>query len=221
MIKLVVFDWNGTLLADTQAVLEGVERELAVLGHPPMTMGEFRTYYDMPITKLYQHFGISEEELRAKSAETAAAFHGFYEPRVAKARTRTGAKQVLETLAKEKISMVILSNHTVEGIYLQLARLKLTNFFEAVLANEIVGAAYFKGKQDRLDDYLKLHKLLPKEVVIVGDTIEEIKIGKRLGLKTVAITGGYNSTKRLKASKPDVLIHKLRDLIDVSEGLNG
>jgi phosphoglycolate phosphatase len=53
------------------------------------------------------------------------------------------------------------------------------------------------------------------EVIIIGDSPEEIEVGKAAGIKTVAITGGYYSTARLKASKPDFLISNLKELIGI------
>jgi phosphoglycolate phosphatase len=212
MIKLVVFDWNGTLLADTQAVVEGANKEFAVVNIPPITIKQFRENYKVPLTDYYQELGVTSEMHKANSAEMAKAFHGYYEPRVARARTRTGTKETLTKLKKDKIGCVILSNHTMEGIYLQLERLKLTDYFEAVLANEVIGAAHFKGKKDRLVEYLKANKIKNKQTVIVGDTVEEVNIGRELGLYTVAITGGHCSTSRLKAVEPDFLINNIKEL---------
>jgi len=75
------------------------------------------------------------------------------------------------------------------------------------------------GKTARLETYLASSHVQPHEAFIIGDTGEEITIGKQLGLKTVAITGGMYSTKRLKAAKPDVLISSLHDLMDSLEDL--
>jgi len=38
MIKLVSFDWNGTILADTYAVLESDNEVLKALGKKPITL---------------------------------------------------------------------------------------------------------------------------------------------------------------------------------------
>ena len=68
--------------------------------------------------------------------------------------------------------------------------------------------------------YIKQNKFKPNEVISVGDTEEEIEIGKKYGYHTVAITGGFNSTGRLKKHKPDFLIHNMKDLIGIIKKLN-
>lgn len=221
MIKLVVFDWNGTLFDDTKIVLEAVNAsEVKVLGIPPLTLERYRETYDAPLHRFYENLGISRETFDAKSAEIAAKFHPIYEPLAAHARTRPGTKKTLETLRKKGISCVILSNHTVEGIYLQISRLKLVDLFDAVLANGGTEEMHHTSKQHRLESYLEENDIAPSETIIVGDTVEEIRIGHNLGLRTISITGGNNSEKRLHAAQPTAIIHTVSELNDLMEELS-
>ncbi len=218
MITLVVFDWNGTLFDDTQIVLKAMnESEAKILGIPPLTLERYRETYDAPLHRFYENLGISREIFDAKSAEIAATFHPIYEPLAARARTRPGTKKTLQTLKNSGIPSVILSNHTVEGIYLQLSRLQLEEQFDAVLANGGTEEMHHTSKQHRLERYLEEHSINPSEVIIVGDTVEEIRIGRNLGLRTVSITGGNNSETRLKDAQPDAIIQAVPELIDVME----
>lgn len=219
MIKLVVFDWNGTLLADSHATAIAANKQLEKLGRPLITLQFLREHFEIPLTKIWVKLGISNAELKANHQEIATVFHSFYEPLAARARTRQGTRILLEYLHKNSIRSVVLSNHTMEGIYLQLDRLKLSHFFDTVLANDNISTAYFNGKEPRLHDYLLANRYKTSETVIIGDTTEEVAIGRNLGLITVAITDGYNSNKRLKAAKPDFLIHKLTDLMPILDQL--
>jgi phosphoglycolate phosphatase len=215
MIKLVVFDWNGTLFSDTTAALVGVNARLKYLGHDPITMKHYKEIFEIPATKTYEKLGLDSDKTELEAKAHSEAFHTAYEKRAVNVRTRSGTRELLQYLNNSNIQSIILSNHTKQGIDFQLKRLKLSMYFEDVLANQDIWSSNFKGKNDRLVDYLKDANLKPKEILIIGDSAEEVIIGKSLGLHTVAITGGFVSTKRLKESNPDVLIHNLRDLIDV------
>ena len=72
-----------------------------------------------------------------------------------------------------------------------------------------------RSKKDKLKAFIKAHNFLPTETLIIGDTIEEIEIGKELGIITIAITQGNTSTPRLKTAKPDYLISDLKQVIDI------
>jgi len=215
MIKLVVFDWNGTLFSDTTAALVGVNARLEYFGHGPITMKHYKEIFEIPATKTYEKLGLDSDKTVAEAKEHSEAFHTAYEKRAVNVRTRSGTRELLQYLNDSEIQSIILSSHTQQGIDFQLKRPKLSKYFECVLANQDIWSSSFKGKKDRLIDYLSGVSFRPKEMLIIGDSAEEVTIGKALGLHTVAITGGFVSTKRLKESNPDVLINNLRDLIDV------
>lgn len=72
-----------------------------------------------------------------------------------------------------------------------------------------------RSKLEKLRNYMQDNKLSKEEVLIVGDSLEEIEIGKELGIRTVAVTDGFCSTKRLKAAKPDYLINSLKEIVKI------
>jgi len=84
-----------------------------------------------------------------------------------------------------------------------------------------IALLYFKrSKGDKLKDYLKTNNVKPSEILVVGDTVEEIEIARELGAISVAITNGYNSTKRLKSKKPDYLLNDLRKIEGIITNIN-
>lgn len=221
MIKLVAFDWNGTLFADTKASLDADNNSLKLLGIKPVSLFVFQSKFEVPVVDYYVNLGLKRDQLLKKSKQIEHIFHKYYEKRVSKIRTRRNTKKLLSFLKKNKIKSIIFSNHTVDGISIQLKRLKIGSYFSKVLANSELDAA-FKGvrKEKNLRDYVKLSGFKPKEILVIGDTTEEIEIGKNLGVITVAITDGYYSTPRLKAAKPDYLIGNLSQIIPIIERLS-
>lgn len=221
MIKLVAFDWNGTIFADTFAIYESNNESFKLLNIKPISFKTFQKYYDVPIKKFFMALGASEEDLDKKSSQIANAFHSQYELRVAKVRSRAYAKNLLDYLSKNNITAVIFSNHIIEPIKKQLRRLKLDGYFSGIIANShLESALRGRSKKDKLKSYIADKALLPSEVLIVGDTVEEIEIGKELNITTVAITHGNCSTVRLKAAEPDYLISSLKQLRDIIKKIN-
>lgn len=217
-IKLVVWDWNGTLFDDTQAVVIAANKsEVPALGLKPITVEQMRESYEVPIIRAYENLGVDPAVFTARSAEIAPIFHKIYEPLAAKARTRIGARETLRTLHRAGYTSIILSNHTVEGIYFQLTRLDLGEYFEDVLANDSLGSAHHNGKQHRLEAYLEKNAYEPSRVVIVGDTLEEIRIGSSLGIRTISVGGGICSTSRLEKAKPDYLVSSVKQVVNIVE----
>jgi len=219
MVKLVVFDWNGVLIADAQADADAVSHVLESFGRKPITLKRFRDIFEIPARNTYLRAGFSEDELDRDGKKMSDMFHEYYEPRIAHVRTRNGARQLLEWLSERNVKCVILSNHTTEGIEAQLNRLSIRSFFSTILANDKYTAMKGQNKLEKLAQFLKKSSYNKKDVLIIGDSPEETSVGKKLGIHSVAITGGYVSTRRLREAKPDYLIHKLTDMIDIVKKL--
>src|SRR3989344_2796732 len=211
MIKLVAFDWNGTIFSDALACVQSVNEVLKLFMLKPVSLKTFQEHFDVPVSNTYLGLGILPEQLKKRSEEVVKTFHTNYEIRASGVRTRAYAKELLKWLIEHKIEAVIFSNHIDEPIKKQLNRLKIQNYFSAVLANSDLNAS-LKGrnKKEKLRDYISLNNFYPNETLVIGDTIEEVEISKEIEAISIAITHGFCSIKRLKAAKPDYLINNLK-----------
>ena len=216
MIKLVVFDWNGTLIADTLACCEANNYILKHYGGKKVSLKVYKETNIIPAIDFYVDHGCDRLYLIQESKKIGEVFHKYYEDRALKIRTRKNAHKLLKWLFDHKIESLILSNHTVSGIEKHFDRLKIKKYISGIIANQDLDASIIgRNKGEKLKIYLKKRKLKKEEVMIIGDSPEEVEIGKQIGIKTVAITNGYYSTNRLVKSKPDYLISNLEALIKI------
>ncbi len=221
MIKLVAFDWNGTILSDTVACLVGDDAALVALGYKPISLKKFQETFEIPLVHFYKKIGVNPKIPKAKFEKSETIFHATYEARAANSRTRAGTRDLLKWLKEHNIPSVIFSNHIDYQIVKHLKRLRIENYFDTVIGNEQTYQVLFKrSKGDKLKDYLKTNNVKPSEILVVGDTVEEIEIARELGAISVAITNGYNSTKRLKSKKPDYLLNDLRKIEGIITNIN-
>lgn len=220
MIKTVIFDWNGTLIADTIPCMAADNHVIKTFGGKPVNLPEYRNTIIIPSMTFYLLHGCNQSEMENNPQKIGKTFHSFYEPRVKNVRTRKGAKKLLNYLKKNHINSIILSNHTTCGIEKQLKRLNLEKFFTDLLANSALDTSMKKrNKKEKLADYLQQKNLKPQETIIIGDSPEEVEIGKSLGVKTISITDGYYSTLRLKNTHPDYIVNNLSSIINIIKNI--
>jgi phosphoglycolate phosphatase-like HAD superfamily hydrolase len=219
MIKLVAFDWNGTLLSDTASAWKAGNELFEIYKLRHISLKEFRDTFTIPIREMWRALGFPTNVDFLKQSEI---YHKLYEKQAAKARTRAGVKEALSWLNKKHIIRMIYSNHIAPDIVKQLLRLQIFEYFDEVLARPAGDHSHVnnRSKDQKLFEYCKRNNFKPHEVLTIGDSEEEIEIGKKFGYYTVAITGGYCSTGRLKKHKPDFLIHNLRELNSIVNKLN-
>ncbi len=214
MIKLFLWDFNGVIIADAK---DCYEADLAIVLHfggRHFSFKEWQRAIIIPSDAFYASMGCPLEELHKRGQEVGYVFDKIYEPRVKLCRTRKGLRETLLFLRSQKIGSVICSNHTVSGIEALLRRFKLITQFSAILANDSISTSMFKAtKSERIKKHLAKLNLKPHEVMIVGDSPEEVKIGKHEGFITVGAMGGYYDDARIKLSKPDHYINRISELI--------
>lgn len=221
MIKLVAFDWNGTILADVIACLKADDAARKTLGHKPISLKKFRETFEIPVLNFYAKLGLDVKNSPEKFESSEDIFHSTYDKLSAKAKTRLGTRKLLKYLEKNKIPAIIFSNHITNHINWHLKRLGLEKHFRHIIANEKIGAALIKrAKGEKLKSYLKENKIPGDEILIIGDTTEEIEIAREMGAVCCAVKSGYSTTARLKTAKPDYLLHDLREIEEIIAKLN-
>ncbi len=223
MIKLIAFDWNGTLLEDVKIARRASELSLQDLGiQRNISMREFQATFTIPISTYWANLGLDPAYFKKYSDKIDRAYINRSEPQEQKCRTRTGARDVLRWLEKNTITSVIYSNHIIPLIEKALLRFKLRGLVDDILARPFHNGSQHKkrSKDQLLLAYVRSKRLKPEEVLTIGDTEEEIEIGKKFGYATVGLTGGWNSAARLKKHSPDFIIHSLKELIPIIKKLN-
>ncbi|MBX4191563.1 MAG: HAD family hydrolase [Candidatus Doudnabacteria bacterium] len=216
MIKLVAFDWNGTILSDTNPVLRAENAVRDEFGLKDTNLKEFQDQYDIPIKKYWLAAGFDEAQFDRESDRIQKIFLDHYEPLEKICRTRSGVREIFEWLRSNAITICIFSNHPEGHIVKQSERLNLRDYLHTILGRDTSNSHMHKrSKGDKLHKFVTEQKLQPQEVLTVGDTTEEIDIAKTYGYTSVAITAGYQSVKRLKSAKPDFIINNLINLKEI------
>lgn len=212
----LVYDWNGTLLDDFEAVVDTLNIILRKYNRPEIKHEAFRELCLYPFPILYGRLGFNEDEIEILCNEGNCVFHDKYELLAANTPLRKGAMELLEFSKKNKIQNLILSNHMVDAIGVQLERLKIKDYFSKVLAFASRESQYKDiSKGERLRLYLKENNINPETTLIIGDSEEECEIARDLHLVSVAITGGTISEQRLRAANPDHIIHDFYELLPI------
>src|ERR1700722_17275063 len=71
----IMFDWNSTLLDDTDITHACTNRLLAMEGHKPVSIDVFRSCYHIPFDQFYRNLGLNETEIERLMKMENSAFH--------------------------------------------------------------------------------------------------------------------------------------------------
>ncbi len=205
MIKLVIFDLDGTLVNAYPAVSRSVNYTLRTLGLAPRSPAEIKRSVGGGDRRLMAHF--TGDFLAAKALEIYRPHH----VRALKSRGGVkflpGALPLLKRLKARGYKLAIASNRPTRFTRIILKGLGVLPLFKVVLCAD--RAPRPKPYPDILQAILRRLKVRPQEALYVGDMTIDVTCGRRAGIRTVAVTTGSSSKKELKDLKPWKIIDKM------------
>ncbi|BDU71001.1 HAD family hydrolase [Mesoterricola silvestris] len=197
-MKLVIWDFDGTL-ADTRPIIEaGMDHALRLMGLPGTVREEWLKCVGLPleegITRTFGPMGRSVEEVLPiyRSYDYTANEHLI--------RGFEGMGAILEELHGRGVRQAIASSKRTLPLVRQVAALGWTRFFEAVVTPDDVARA----KPDPESILLILDRLgvPPGDAVMVGDTPFDLDMATGAGVRSVAVGHGFYGEADLAASGP-------------------
>jgi phosphoglycolate phosphatase len=215
--KFVVFDWNGTLIDDADANLAGCNACLTQFGKEPITLERYRDTMDFPVIHAYVRNGIDPDEYLAKFQEIGISFLDTYKKAAKTAPLRRGAKELLDWMLDRNMTLMVLSNFLQHELELQMTERDVLQYFRHINGNIAFNELEHTRttKLERLKAVMDEHGYAPEETVIIGDSLEEPDLARKLGLTAVSVTWGCLSKERLEKGGGDHLIDELEQLREI------
>jgi phosphoglycolate phosphatase len=205
MIKLIIFDLDGTLVNAYPAVSQSVNYTLNALGFAPRTHAEIKRSVGGGDRKLMVHF-VGEE-----LADRAIAIYRPHHTRALAVKGAVkllpGALGTLKYLKGKGYKIAIASNRPTKFTRIILKVLGILAFFDIVLCADRADRP--KPYPDMLLAIVKRLRFEKNEVLYVGDMTIDINCGHRAGIPVVAVSTGSSSKKELKDLKPWGFIDKM------------
>lgn len=218
-IKLIAFDLDGTLLDSVPDLAVAADQAVQALGYPGVSEEKVRDYVgngaDVLVGRaLSQSMTIDPElgsELLVKAREL---FDDFYDKSGHKlSHLYPAVKETLSELQQAGFTLVLVTNKPSKFVPEILDQHGIDKFFVDVLG----GDAFPEKKPNpvALNWLMEKHNCQPQEMLMVGDSKNDILAAKNAGCYSFGLTYGYNHGEPISVSKPDFVADIIADLVDV------
>jgi phosphoglycolate phosphatase len=208
-IKLIVFDFDGTL-ADTRELMLRIIKKHLLAFEISLSKDLIRFFGNTPLDHYLALAGVASDLIRS----VCAGIHDDFSKEYHKIKPCKN----LHTIKAISLKKVILTNNVTFFVEKALNFLK-SNFFEGVY-----GADKFdhKNKVWMINKLRKKYDLEKSEVVYVGDKDIDVDVARGAGVYSVVISNksSWSPRKDVIKKKPDYLLTDLSKLAGVIDQIN-
>jgi len=190
MYKTIIWDWNGTLADDAEASLLSVNDMLERRGMPKITMAQYYSYLDTPISRFYEHlFDLRELPMSEITVEFQAGYARYF------TSLQPGAEELVWSFHRAGVRQIILTSGNQEIIERDLRRFQIRDAFDEVLGADDLLA---EGKIARGLRWVSGQSGPRDELVLVGDSLHDFETAKAMGVPCILAAIGHQSYEDLR-----------------------
>lgn len=204
-ITTLLFDWDGTLVDSAQLGLNAFEKSFTALGHV-FDLELYCSVYSPNWYKVYEALGLPKE----KWQQADELWNQHYGEQTV--QPIAGAQQIVRDLKRKGYRLGIVSSGTECRVVREVNQLGLEDIFEVVVCNEQMQNK--KPDPEGLETAMRALGCLSAESCYVGDSPEDIEMGKRAGMLTVGVRSTYPTSWKLESHAPDIFLKSLTELPD-------
>ncbi|MFE6871468.1 HAD family hydrolase [Kitasatospora sp. NPDC057692] len=192
----IVWDWNGTLFHDMEAVLGASNAAFATIGVGPMTLQEYREQYEIPIPRFYQRL-LGRMPSDAEWQRLDDAFHDRYRLLSPACGLTDGARELLDGWRAAGRSQSLLSMYEHDRLLPVVEGFGLTGQFLRVDGRS--GPAGGQKAEHLVRHLAALGEQVdPGRTVLIGDAADDALAALNAGAHAVLYTGGSHTREKLE-----------------------
>ena len=192
----VVWDWNGTLFDDVEAVVDATSEIFAPYGLGPFGIDDFRAFYTRPIWVAYERL-LGRKLEDGEWERLDGAWHDSYHRLMARCGLAVDARPTIDVLAAAGHSQSLLSMWRHEQLVPTVTRLGLADAFRRV--DGLVLPEQAGGhKAGLLTRHLARLGVDAANVLLIGDSADDAIAARQAGARAVLYTGGMTGRADLE-----------------------
>ncbi|NTW13680.1 MAG: HAD-IA family hydrolase [Candidatus Moranbacteria bacterium] len=199
--KCIIFDLDGTIVDSMPILRSFVEHEGLLLDERDIS-----ALRDLPAGEALGRLGIGMWKL----PYFAWRFRGYFRESLPKAVLISGIEEAVRRLYDEGHTLGVLTTNSRSNAIAVLERGGIGSRFSFVKSERNTF-----GKSKALRRIVNGYAMKPETVWYVGDEVRDMVAAREAGLRSLAVTWGFNSEKALRAANPDEIISRPDDLESV------
>lgn len=207
-VKVVVFDWDGTLVDSVEHIADSLHQASTELGYPALAREAYRDIIGLgmveALEKLYP--GITREEMSA-IREGYARY--FFSKVTTPQNVFGGMAEVVADIRSSGRRCSVATGKSRRGLEMALVSSGLGGHFEVTRCADETRS---KPDPTMLEEILGFYGIAPSEAVMIGDTRYDLEMAQRIGMPSIGVEWGVHKRDVLADYSPHAIVDTVTDL---------
>lgn len=210
MIKLVIFDLDGTLLNSIADLGNACNVALKQFGYPLHDEKAYKKFVGNGIYKLVERSLPKEVQDQENVLRVKAAFDAYYKAHsLDETKPYPGILELLIKLKEQGIRCGVVTNKAHEYA-VELMRQFFGDTIEKTLGQR--EGVPTKPHPQGIQEMMTYFNVTPSECVYIGDSNVDIQTAKAAGVTSVGVLWGFRDAKELSNEGADYLVEDAKQL---------
>ncbi len=207
-VKVVIFDWDGTLVDSVEHIAESLHQAATELGFPKREREAYRDIIGLgmveALEKLYP--GISREEMNA-IREGYGRY--FFSKVTTPQNVFDGMADVVADLRGAGRGCSVATGKSRRGLDMALVSSGLGEHFDITRCADETRS---KPDPTMLQEIVRFYGIEPEEAVMIGDTRYDLDMAQRIGMPSIGVEWGVHKRDVLSEYAPHAVVDTVADL---------
>lgn len=205
--KLVIFDWDGTLMDSVGQIVESLV-QAAAQHEIALSTDAAANIIGLGLPEAMAVLFPQHPHLHA---QIQAAYTAHYVPRSHQTRLFDGVEALLERLAVQDIQLAVATGKSRAGLDRVLADSGIADYFSVT---RCASETRSKPHPQMLQEILSVTGYTADQAVMVGDTSYDLQMAQRIQMPRIGVSYGVHSVDLLQHYQPLAVVDRVSDLLE-------
>ena len=211
-MKLIIFDFDGTLADTRQQIVETMQQTIQTLGLASRTNEQCASMIGLPLKQAFTDLIPMSDEMGDQCVDTYRRIFNTNNAAYI-IPTFPNVIETLQQLSVKGYTLTIASSRSRKSLLDFVHSMHLEEIFPYILgADDVIHA---KPHPEPVLRTLKTFNCLPEEALVIGDMKYDIEMGHQAGTRTCGVTYGNGSLQELKEAGADYLLDDFKEILTI------
>lgn len=208
--RVVIFDWDGTLVDSLDHITASLAAAAEDCGMPRRADHELRDIIGLGLVEALDRLwpGITASRM---AALRQAYGHHFFSAEATPYSVFDGVPALLKTLKDAMPALAVATGKSRLGLDKALATTEMTSCFTTTRCADETRS---KPHPLMLEEILQELSVAPHEALMIGDTVYDLEMAANIGMASVGVTWGVHDAAALARHNPVRIVNQVAELED-------